>query len=247
MKLPLSGRTAVVTGAAGGLGRAILERLAADGATVAGLDLKLGGSNDPRGPGVVHWIECDVTDERSVHRAVKQFAAQSDGVDILVNNAGLLSGRESFDKSDSEQMHRYFDVNAVGSLHMVKACLPYLKNSSHQGRIINICSRTFFTGGAGQLAYVASKGALLGMTRVMANELGPDRITVNAAIPAQVATPGTRQHSGDEAFTKTMQKQAIQQFVTPEDFAGLVAFLASPDARMITGQTIVCDGGGLLH
>jgi 3-oxoacyl-[acyl-carrier protein] reductase len=81
----------------------------------------------------------------------------------------------------------------------------------------------------------------------MARELGPDRICVNAAIPAQVATPGTREHSNDEKFADTMSQQAIQEFVTPADFAGLVAYLASPDAAMVTGQSFVCDGGGLLH
>ncbi|MDX3128790.1 SDR family oxidoreductase [Streptomyces europaeiscabiei] len=94
---------------------------------------------------------------------------------------------------------------------------------------------------------MASKGALIGMTRVMARELGEHRITVNAVAPAQVATPGTRAHSDDEVFAATMRRQAIEEFVTPEHFAGLVSYLASPDAVMVTGQTLVCDGGGLLH
>jgi NAD(P)-dependent dehydrogenase (short-subunit alcohol dehydrogenase family) len=81
----------------------------------------------------------------------------------------------------------------------------------------------------------------------MARELGEHRITVNAAVPSQVATPGTRAHSTDEDFARTMSQQAIPEFVRPEDFAGLVAFLCSSDAAMITGQTLVYDGGGLLH
>ena len=129
---------------------------------------------------------------------------------------------------------------------MTQACHPHLRLSD-RGRVVNVASRTFFTGGPGQLAYVASKGALIGMTRVMARELGDEGITVNAVMPAQVDTPGTRAHSGPEVFAKTMSQQAIQRFVTPEDFAALVAFVASPDASMITGQTMVCDGGALLH
>nr|WP_258937580.1 MULTISPECIES: SDR family oxidoreductase [Prauserella salsuginis group] len=112
---------------------------------------------------------------------------------------------------------------------------------------MNVASRTFFTGTLGQIGYIASKGALIGMTRVMAREFGEHRICVNAVMPTQVATPGTREHSGDDVFARTMSQQAIREFVTPEDFAGLVSFLASPDATLITGQSIVCDGGGLLH
>jgi NAD(P)-dependent dehydrogenase (short-subunit alcohol dehydrogenase family) len=130
---------------------------------------------------------------------------------------------------------------------MVQACFPHLRDSAHRGRIVNVASRTFFTGAPGQIGYIASKGALLGMTRVMARELGEHRICVNAVLPAQVATPGTRAHSGDEVFARTMSQQAIQEFVTPEDFAGLIAFLASADGARITGQSLVCDGGGLLH
>lgn len=84
------------------------------------------------------------------------------------------------------------------------------------------------------------------MTRVLANELGEEQITVNAVMPAQVATPGTREHSGDEVFARTMEKQAIKEFVTPAHFAGMVAYLASPDGALVTGQTMVCDGGGLM-
>lgn len=138
-------------------------------------------------------------------------------------------------------------MNAVGPLLMVQACFPYLRDSAHRGRVVNVASRTFFTGAPGQIAYVASKGALIGMTRVMARELGEHRICVNAVMPAQVATPGTRAHSGADTFAQTMSQQAIREFVTPEDFAGLVAFLASHDGRLVTGQSLVCDGGGLLH
>jgi NAD(P)-dependent dehydrogenase (short-subunit alcohol dehydrogenase family) len=246
----LEGRVAIVTGAAGGLGRAIAHRLAAEGATVAALDI---ASDDSRpddgsaGPTAVRSWTCDVTDPDAVSTTVEAVATELGGIDVLVNNAGLLSGRNSLLEATPEELHRFYDVNAVGPLLMVQACFPHLKASAHRGRVINVASRTFFTGAPGQIGYVASKGALIGMTRVMARELGEHRITVNAVMPAQVATPGTRAHSGDEVFARTMSQQAIREFVTPEDFAGLVAFLASPDGAMITGQTMVCDGGGLLH
>ncbi len=238
----LEGRVAVVTGAAGGLGEAIARRLAADGAAVAALDVK----PVPRDVGAARF-DCDVTEPDSVASVIGRVVDQFGGVDVVVNNAGLLSGRTSLLEATPADMRRYFDVNAVGALTMVQACFPSLRDSRYRGRVINVASRTFFSGGAGQIAYVASKGALIGMTRVMARELGEHRICVNAAMPAQVATPGTRAHSDDDVFRKTMSNQVIQELVTPEDFAGLVSFLVSDDARMITGQTMVCDGGGLFH
>lgn len=242
-----SPRVAIVTGAAGGLGRAIARRLAADGFTVAALDIAEPDSTGGMA-GVRPW-RCDVSDRAAIRRTVEEINEAYGGgsIDVLVNNAGLLSGRAPLLETPPEELHRFFAVNAVGPLLMVQACVPWLRTSPHRGRVINVASRTFFTGAPGQIAYVAGKGALLGMTRVMARELGEHRITVNAVAPAQVATPGTRAHSGDEVFAETMSRQAIKEYVTPEHFAGLVSFLASPDAVMVTGQTLVCDGGGLLH
>ncbi|MFE7839073.1 SDR family NAD(P)-dependent oxidoreductase [Streptomyces sp. NPDC057474] len=239
-------RVAVVTGAAGGLGESIVRRLVADGFTVAALDIaEPDGTGE--GPAVRRW-QCDVSDPAATRRTVDAITeTYGGGIDVLVNNAGLLSGRSSLLQATRQELHRFFDVNAVGPLLMVQACVPWLRKSEYGGRVINVASRTFFTGAPGQIAYVANKGALIGMTRVMARELGEYLITVNAVAPAQVATPGTRAHSGDEVFTATMRQQAIQEFVTPEHFAGLVSYLASPDAAMVTGQTFVCDGGGLLH
>ncbi|KND45935.1 SDR family NAD(P)-dependent oxidoreductase [Streptomyces stelliscabiei] len=246
-----SARVAVVTGAAGGLGGPLVRRLAADGFTVAALDITepddTAGFDDRAGiTGVRAW-RCDVSDPAATRRTVEEIAEAFGGVDVLVNNAGLLSGRSGLLEATPREMHRFFAVNAVGPLLMVQACVPWLVRSAHRGRVINVASRTFFTGSPGQLAYVASKGALIGVTRVMARELGEHGITVNAVAPAQVATPGTRAHSGDEVFAATMRQQAIQEYVTPEHFAGLVSYLASPDGAMVTGQTLVCDGGGLLR
>ncbi|ELP62593.1 SDR family NAD(P)-dependent oxidoreductase [Streptomyces turgidiscabies] len=238
-------RVAVVTGAAGGLGAAIARRLVADGFAVAALDVA-GIDDAGETTGVRSW-RCDVSDPTATRRTVEELSEAYGGVDVLVNNAGLLSGRASLLETTPAELHRFFDVNAVGPLLMVQACVPWLRESTYRGRVINVASRTFFTGAPGQIAYVASKGALIGMTRVMARELGEHRITVNAVAPAQVATPGTTAHTGDELFAETMRRQAIQEFVTPEHFAGLVSYLASPDAALVTGQTFVYDGGGLMH
>lgn len=249
MSARFAGVVAIVTGAAGGLGSAIAARLAADGASVAALDIAQ-ETEIPRQDGsegfVERWV-CDITDRTAVRETVAEVVERFGGVDVLVNNAGLLSGRASLLEATPEELHRFYDVNAVGPLLMLQACFPHLRDSAHRGRVVNVASRTFFTGAPGQIGYIASKGALIGMTRVMARELGEHRICVNAVMPSQVATPGTSAHSDDEVFGRTMSQQAIQEFVTPEDFAGLVCFLASSDAALITGQSIVCDGGGLLH
>jgi NAD(P)-dependent dehydrogenase (short-subunit alcohol dehydrogenase family) len=235
-------RVAVVTGAAGGIGAAIAARLVADGFAVAGLDVT--GPGDVEG---VEWHRCDVTDPDAVRSTVAEVVERSGGVDVLVNDAGLLSGRASFLEATPEQMHRFFDVNAVGVLLMTQACFPHLRDAPAGGRVVNLGSRTFFTGAPGQLAYVASKGAVIGMTRVMARELGEHRITVNAVVPAQVETPGTRAHSGPEVFARTRAQQAIPEPVTGVEVAGMVSHLAGPDGRLTTGQCLVVDGGGLLH
>lgn len=238
----LDGRVAIVTGGSRGLGAAITRRLVRDGARVAVLDI---AEPEPDHPASLH-VTTDVTDEGQLADAVQTVADRLGGVDVLVNNAGLLSGRRPFTETSKDEMVEYLTVNAVGYLLASQAALPWLRASA-AGRIVNVASRTFFTGAPGQLAYVSSKGAVIGMTRVLARELGPDDITVNAAMPGQVATPGTRQHSDEAVFDATMRQQAIQHRIQPEDFAALVAFLASDDARMITGQTIICDGGGYLH
>ncbi|SSC25893.1 Short-chain dehydrogenase/reductase SDR, partial [Klenkia terrae] len=241
---------AVVTGAAGGIGAAIVRRLVADGFAVAALDVAPPADEGVRAAvegGTVGWWDCDVTDPIAVHDTVAAVVARHGRLDALVNDAGLLSGRASFLETTPEQMHRFFDVNAVGVLLMTQACFPHLRDAEAGGRVVNLGSRTFFTGGPGQLAYVASKGAVIGMTRVMARELGEHRVTVNAVVPAQVETPGTQAHSGPEVFARTRSQQAIPDPVTGDVVAGTVAHLLSPDGRLTTGQCVVVDGGGLLR
>jgi NAD(P)-dependent dehydrogenase (short-subunit alcohol dehydrogenase family) len=234
--------TAVVTGAARGLGAAIATRLRADGHTVAVLDV-LKPDDDALAAG---WTDCDVTEPDQLEVAVQQIVEQHGGIDVLVNNAGLISPRRPYTETSKAELLRYLTVNAVGYALTTQAAHPHLV-ASGRGCVVNVASRTFFTGSPGQLAYVASKGAVLGMTRVLARELGEHGVTVNAVMPGQVATPGTEQYNDEAAFDRTMAQQAIRRRVQPDDLAGLVSFLAGPDARMVTGQTIVCDGGGFLH
>jgi len=245
----LEGRVAVITGAAAGLGKAAAIRLAREGAAVEILDMKAGSAavNEIASTGgKAHSLLCDCTDEDQIHSAAIDIETRHGRVDILVNNAGILAGRKPWHTLTKEEVNRYVQVNYIGYFLVSKAMYPLLKKS-RTPRIIMVASRTYFLANPGQMSYVASKGAVMGMTRVLARELGDEGIPVNAVMPGMVATPGTMEHSQEEAFNRVMNNQAIKRRVTPEHLAGLIAFLASDDAELITGQTILCDGGGYLH
>jgi NAD(P)-dependent dehydrogenase (short-subunit alcohol dehydrogenase family) len=245
----LEGRVAVISGAAAGLGKAAANRLASEGAKVEILDIKDSSEavNQIRAAGGdANATLCDCTDEAQIAAAVAAIDARQGRVDILVNNAGILTARKAWLTLTKEEVSRYVNVNYVGYFLVTKALYPLIKKSTTP-RIIMVASRTYFLANPGQMAYVASKGAVMGMTRVLAKELGDEGIPVNAVMPGMVATPGTLEHSQEEAFNRVMNNQAIKKRVTPEHFAGLIAFLCTDDAELITGQMILCDGGGYLH
>ena len=249
MRGRLQDRVAVVTGAAAGLGRAAAIRLASEGAAIEILDLKDASpvADEIRAAGgKANTIICDCTDESQIDKAVKQIEGRHGRVDILVNNAGILTGRKPWHTLTKEEVNRYVQVNYIGYFLVTKAMYPLIKKSQTP-RIVMVASRTYFLANPGQMSYVASKGAVMGMTRVLAKELGDEGIPVNAVMPGMVATPGTMEHSPEEAFNRVMNNQAIKKRVTPDHLAALIAFLASDDAELITGQMIICDGGGYLH
>ena len=245
----LVGRVAVVTGAAGGMGAAVAIRLGEEKVKVALFDIKdcseTVNAITAAGGEAQAW-RCDTTDEAQLSEIMKAVVDKFGGINILVNNAGLLSPRIPFMEWETEQVERFMDVNYMGYVKSTRAAFNYIKDGGN-GRIINVASRTTFAGAPGQFPYTASKGAIQGLTWTLAKELGVDDITVNAVMPGQVATPGTTPHSDEETFNRTMQGQSIKKRVYPEHMAALVAFVASDDAAMISGQSIVCDGGGLLR
>ena len=238
----MTNRTAFVTGASRGIGLACAKALAASGARVvlAARDAAKLEAAAAELPGA-SWLELDLASPESIKAAFAKIGR----VDILVNNAGILSGRKPWHTLTKEEMNRYVQTNFMGYFLVTKAMYPLIKKSKTP-RVINVASRTYFLANPGQMAYVASKGAVLGFNRVLARELGEDGIPVNAVMPGMVATPGTTEHSQEEAFNRVMNNQAIKKRVLPEHLAALIAFLASDDAEMITGQTILCDGGGYL-
>lgn len=245
----LDGRVAVVTGAAGGMGQGIAVRLASEGARLELLDTQdcsatLSLIRDQGATADAHL--CDVTDEIGLMSTASRLAERHGRIDILVNNAAVLSGGKPWHEHSKQEFERFLEVNCVGYFLVTKAFHPLLRKS-RAGRLINVASRTYFMANPGQLPYVASKGAVMGMTRVLARELGAEDITVNAVAPGMIATPGTLEFfPQDEAFDLVMQNQIIKKRGRPRHLADLVAFLASDEAELITGQFILCDGGGYL-
>jgi NAD(P)-dependent dehydrogenase (short-subunit alcohol dehydrogenase family) len=245
----LDGRTILITGAAAGLGRAASLRLAADGARLALFDKEPASAvvDAVRDSGVqAQAWQVDVTDEAQIERGMKGVEDTYGHIDVLVNNAGILSPRKPWREWTRAEIQRYLDINFFGYFLVAKAAYLLLKKSDRP-RVINIASRTFFMGNPGQLPYVISKGAVQGLTWCLARELGEEGITVNAVMPGMVATEGTMAYNQEDAFNRVMGNQAIKERVTPEDLANLIAFVASDDARMITGQTLICDGGGFMR
>ena len=245
----LTGKVAVVTGGAGGMGRGAALKLAAEGAAVEILDVKDGAAvceEIRKAGGRAEAMQCDTTDEAALARCAAAIEKRHGRIDILVNNAGILSARTPWHSLSREEVNRFLQINFMGYFLTAKAMYQLLKKSK-AGRVINVASRTFFLANPGQMAYVAAKGAVWGMTRVLAKELGDEGITVNAVAPGMIATPGTEAHSKEDAFERVMQNQAIKKRGKPEHLANLIAFLASDEADMITGQFMLADGGGYLH
>jgi len=225
----LDGQVAVVTGGASGIGAAVAEGLAEDGATVEIFDLENG---------------VDVTDEQSVRRACDAVVGRHGRVDVLVNNAGIYP-HIPFDEITFAQWRHVLATNLDGVFLCSHAVYPVMRGRRY-GRIVNISSATFFIGYAGLSAYVASKGGIIGFTRALASEAGPHDITVNAVTPGLIATE-TALAEEAEVFDEIVPQQAVGRPGRPEDISDCVRFLVRPESSWITGQTFNVDGGHRYH
>jgi len=233
--------TAVVTGAATGIGAAIAERLAADGAHVVVSDIADGSETVARieaAGGSAEFREADVTDEDEMRSLFEGL-----DLDILVNNAAyyapLVTDKKRFDEIPAEEWDTVLAVNAKGTFLASKHALDAFDG---RGSIVNISSSVVTMGVPGFLHYVASKGAVLAMTRAMAAEVGDIGIRVNAVMPGFTWSEASQQ-AGDEYLDDYVDKQDLDRVVEPEDIAGVVAFLAGPDSGIMTGQAINADPG----
>jgi NAD(P)-dependent dehydrogenase (short-subunit alcohol dehydrogenase family) len=240
----LAGRTAVITGGSAGIGQEIARKLSSEGADIAVADVSpadetraLVEANGRR----FFSAKADVSDEAQVNAFAAQVRDALGRADIVVNNAAIVLLGD-FDQVTFEQWSQTFSVNVNGAFLTAKAFLEDLKHSS-AGRVINITSASYWKTPPPFVSYISAKGAINGLTHVLATNLAKYDVTVNAVAPSLVRTATASQHMSEEFFDQTVQLQDLKRVQTPEDVVGTVAFLASDEAAFITGQVIAVDGG----
>ena len=237
----LKGRTAIVTGAAYGIGYAAAERFAAEGASVVIADIK--GQDEAAErlrvlyPDVVA-LNIDVRDDASVAAGVEEVVRRFGSVDILVNNAAVSAELHPtrFEDQAIEDWRRVYDVNVLGVFRMCRAVSPHMRRAKW-GRIINLASGTAFKGAPGMLHYIASKGAILSMTRSLATEFGDDNVLVNCVSPGLTMTESVvaADHITGHFQEFAMSSRVLKRAATAEDVANAIFFFASADSAFVTG------------
>jgi NAD(P)-dependent dehydrogenase (short-subunit alcohol dehydrogenase family) len=249
----LAEKIALVTGAAQGIGATYAEALAAEGARVVVsdvLDTAAVVGRVKEAGGTAMGVNCDVTDPKSV-KAMVDVALKAYGrVDILVNNAGLFGNLplQSFLEIDSAAFDKVMSVNVRGSFECAKAVAPHMIKQGY-GKILNVASGTVFKGTPMLLHYVSSKGAVVAMTRCLARELGDKGVRVNAIAPGLVMSENVVANSAwsKDIVANNTASRAIKREAAPDDMIGTLIFLVSPESDFITGQTLVVDGGSVMH
>ena len=239
----LTGKTALVTGATGGIGAAIAKTLHKAGATVAisgtranvleELKAELGGER-------VVVLPCNLSDAAAVEKLVPEAEAAMGSLDILVNNAGITKDGLAMRMKD-EDWSAVIDVNLTASFRLARAAMRGMMKK-RWGRIVNITSVVGVTGNPGQANYVASKAGVIGLTKSLAQELAARNVTVNAVAPGFIATPMT-DVLNDKQKEMILGRVPAGKLGTPEDVAAAVLYLASDEANYVTGQTLHVNGG----
>jgi NAD(P)-dependent dehydrogenase (short-subunit alcohol dehydrogenase family) len=247
--MTLSGKVAIVTGGAQGIGRAIADGLAAEGARIVIADLARAEEAAAELEDCV-GLTADVSSEHEVQRMVDETVERCGRVDVLVNNAGLYASlpMRPFEQIPLEEWRRVMDVNVASMFLMCRAVVPVMR-SQGGGKIVNISSGTPFRGVPFVLHYVTSKGAIIAFTRALAKELGKDNVLVNCVAPGFTMSAGVEEHP--EVIEKlrdvSIASRTLQRDQRPEDVVGAVVYLSGPHSDFVTGQTIVIDGGQYFH
>lgn len=248
----LEGRSIIITGGAQGIGATFALALAEQGAKVAVCDVRSPEQTVARiqALGGVAWGEsCDVTDAKAVAR----FAAKTDeafgGIHGLVNNAALFATlpKRPIEEIESADFDQVMAVNVRGAFECAKAVIPVMRRQGY-GKIVNIASGTVFKGQVMMLSYVTSKGAVVAMTRCLARELGPAGIRANCLAPGFTMSEGVMEQANwVKDGQATVASRCLRRDQTPEDLTGTLAFLLAPGSDFMTGQTVVVDGGSVMH
>jgi NAD(P)-dependent dehydrogenase (short-subunit alcohol dehydrogenase family) len=245
----LHGKVAIVTGGAQGIGRAIADRLATDGARIVIADLK--GADEaaadfPEGVG----LTVNVASEDDVERMAAETVERCGSIDVLVNNAGLYASlaMRPFEQIPVDEWRQVMDVNVLSMFLTCRAVVPRMREQGG-GRIVNISSGTPFRGVPFLLHYVTSKGAIVAFTKSLAKELGGDEILVNCVAPGFTMSDGVQENPEviEALRDVSISARTIKRDQVPEDVVGAVAFLCGPESTFVTGQTMVIDGGQYFH
>lgn len=237
-------RTVVVTGAAGGIGKAVVRRFLEHGDTVIATDTSdeaLKKLADEFGSERLHTQSADISNEEDGTRLAGLAREKTGQVDVLINVAGFFPVQPFLEMS-VEDWRKIVDINLTGTALMCRAMLPLMTGRSW-GRIVNIGSASVNEGVPGQAHYVSAKAGVIGLTRSLAREFGGEGITVNLIAPGVTITPAAAKALPKEVQEAQIDRRAIKREETPADLTGAVFFFASPDSDFITGQTLVVDGG----
>jgi NAD(P)-dependent dehydrogenase (short-subunit alcohol dehydrogenase family) len=245
----LDGKVAIVTGAAQGIGRAIAEGLAAQGARIVVADLR-GAEEAARAFDDGVGLTIDVSSEDDVQRMAAETLERCGRIDILVNNAGLYASlaMRPFEQIPADEWRQVMDVNVLSMFLTCRAVVPHMREQGG-GRIVNISSGTPFRGVPFLLHYVTSKGAIVALTRALAKELGGDEVLVNCVAPGFTMSAGVESHPEVVQALRDVSvgSRTLKRDQVPEDVVGAVVFLCGPGAAFVTGQTMVIDGGQYFH
>ena len=248
-----SGKVAIVTGGAMGIGQAIVQALLAEGASVVIADRE-GAAEAAKAldnaQSSVIGVPCDVSSQGETE-AMANAALEAFGrIDVLVNNAGIYSALQMtpFEDLDIDEWRRVLEVNVIGQAMATRAVVPAMRRQGG-GSVVNLSSGTPFKGVPFMLHYVASKGAVNAMTKALAKELGAADIRVNAVAPGFTLSDGVLEnpHQLEKLQEISRQARVIQRDQHPDDIVGAVVFFASQDSAFVTGQTLVVDGGAYFH